>query len=67
MKGLLWRDGRFAWPFVALVVCATVWLVAFDLAWRLLTMPFWALGAIGAVVGMLGLGLFATVARRARS
>ena len=39
-RNLIWRDGRFAWPFVALVAYLAIALFLFDLMWRISKTPF---------------------------
>jgi hypothetical protein len=40
MPRWLWRDGRLSWGVVGAAVFLTVSLIAFDLAWRLVKLPF---------------------------
>jgi hypothetical protein len=39
-RSLIWRDGRFAWPFVAVVAYLAIALFLFDLMWRISKTPF---------------------------
>ena len=40
MPRWLWRDGRLSWGVVGAAVFVTVSLIAFDLCWRLVKLPF---------------------------
>jgi hypothetical protein len=40
MLRLLWIDGRFAWPLVAIVAYLTLTLIFMDYAWRVLVIQF---------------------------
>lgn len=40
MTGLLWKDGRLSWGVIGVVVFLTVSVIAFDLAWRAVKIPF---------------------------
>jgi hypothetical protein len=40
MTRSIWRDGRFSWGVIAIVVFLTVSLIAFDVAWRLIRLQF---------------------------
>jgi predicted lysophospholipase L1 biosynthesis ABC-type transport system permease subunit len=39
-RNLIWRDGRFSWPFVAMVAYLAIALFLFDLMWRISKTPF---------------------------
>ena len=39
-RSLIWRDGRFSWPFVAVVAYLAIALFLFDLMWRTSKTPF---------------------------
>ena len=53
MMRLFWVDGRFAWPFVVTLAAMTVFLVAFDFAWRLLRIPFESLVIYAAAIAII--------------
>jgi hypothetical protein len=40
MTRALWTEGRLSWGVVAVVVFMTVSVLAFDLAWRFVTIQF---------------------------
>jgi len=64
MKGFFWHGGRFGWGFVILVVILAVWLVSFDLAWRLIEISFGRLLGAGGAVLLSAIGLFFFVRHR---
>jgi MYXO-CTERM domain-containing protein len=68
MKARVWVDGRLSWPLVAIIVFLAVSLVAVDLAWRVLVMPFDRLlvsaATIDGLVAVLGIGLYFALRRR---
>lgn len=49
MPRWLWKDGRFGWGAIAAVVFLTLSILAFDIAWRTLRLPFGRL-VIGAAL-----------------
>lgn len=49
MPRWLWTDGRFSWSAIAVVVFATLSILAFDVAWRVVRLRFDTL-AIWAIV-----------------
>lgn len=40
MTRLIWRDGRFSWGPIGVLVFVTVSLLAFDIAWRVIEVQF---------------------------
>jgi hypothetical protein len=40
MTRSIWRDGRFSWGVIAIVVFLTASLIAFDVAWRVIRLQF---------------------------
>ena len=52
MMRLFWADGRFGWPVIAALVLVTISLLALDLVWRLVVIPFDTL-AIYATVAVI--------------
>jgi hypothetical protein len=68
MKARVWVEGRLSWPLVAIIVFFAVSILAVDLAWRVLVMPFDRLlvsaGLIDALVAVLGIGLYFAVRRK---
>ena len=40
MTRSIWRDGRFSWGVIAIVVFLTASLIAFDVAWRMIRLQF---------------------------
>lgn len=58
----IWRNGRFAWPFVLAIAGVALALYAFDLAWRVLTLPFAELALVFAagVLAVVALALVIT-------
>ena len=53
MRQMFWRDDRLGWPFVFLVVFPSLFLLAADFAWRVLTIPFETLLIAATVFGFL--------------
>lgn len=39
-SGAIWKDGRFSWGVIGVVVFLAVSIVAFDAAWRLIKLQF---------------------------
>jgi len=61
MMRLVWRDGRFSWPFVVVVVYLTLSLLIVDFVWRRFVMPFETL-LIYTVVGDSAVAILLIVA-----
>lgn len=40
MTRAIWKDGRFSWGVIGVVVFLTVSLIAFDVAWRVIQLQF---------------------------
>ncbi|HPF47977.1 MAG: hypothetical protein KDF58_13725 [Alphaproteobacteria bacterium] len=53
---MIWNkeENRFSWSFIILVVYSTLFLVVFDLIWRLVNIGFMELAAGGAVLWLIG-------------
>ncbi|MEZ5758861.1 MAG: hypothetical protein R3D86_11635 [Emcibacteraceae bacterium] len=53
---MIWNkdENRFSWSFIILVVYSTLFLVAFDLIWRLVNIGFMELAVGGAVLWLIG-------------
>ncbi|MEQ1865515.1 MAG: hypothetical protein ABL996_12815 [Micropepsaceae bacterium] len=56
IRDLIWRDGRFAWPFVAVVAYLAIALFLFDLMWRTSKTPFVEFLMISAAAFAVSLG-----------
>jgi hypothetical protein len=52
MMRLIWVDGRLAWPLVVAIVYVTCCVLGFDIAWRLLVLPFDRLVIYAAVLDL---------------
>jgi hypothetical protein len=70
MPRWLWHDGRLSWGVVGAALFLTVSLIAFDLAWRLVKLPFDTLliaaVPIGLAAALVFLALVRVVRRRPR-
>lgn len=66
MKARIWCNGRMSWLWVALLVYATVCVLAFDYAWRVIQAPFELLVAGAAVLWLGGSVALILIGRRAR-
>ena len=53
---MIWNkeENRFSWSFIILVVYSTLFLVAFDLIWRLVKIGFIELAVGGMVIWLIG-------------
>ncbi|MCP5381993.1 MAG: hypothetical protein H6912_06450 [Kordiimonadaceae bacterium] len=53
---MIWNkeENRFSWSFIILVVYSTLFLVVFDLFWRLVNIGFVELAAGGAALWLAG-------------
>ena len=36
----IWKDGRFSWPFIAVVAYLAIAVFAIDFLWRVMKVPF---------------------------
>lgn len=62
---LLWVRGHLAWPFFMLLVWLAVAILLWDIAWRLLTIPFKKLLFVAlAVWGSITAGLLMAIGLR---
>jgi hypothetical protein len=67
---IIWRNGRFSWPFVVLVVYVALSLYAFDFAWRVVETPFLPILAkflVGFSIGLVVLLIVSRLASRRRA
>ena len=60
----LWVDGRFSWAFVAALAYLTLWLLAVDIAWRLIVLSVAVLLIYAAAIGCCLALAIAFIARR---
>jgi hypothetical protein len=40
MTRAIWKDGRFSWGVIGILIFVTVSLIAFDVAWRVVRLQF---------------------------
>jgi hypothetical protein len=64
MPRWLWTDGRLSWGVIAVVVFATVSVLAFDVAWRVARLPFDRLAIYALVIDAAAAAAVIAIARR---
>ena len=57
MNGFFWTSGHVGWSVFALVVFTCLWLLLFDLVWRLRSIRIGRLAAAMLIGWMVGVGL----------
>lgn len=63
---MIWNNehGRFSWLFIILVVYSTLFLVGFDLTWRLVKIGFMPLVLYSVVAWFIGAALVFVTCRK---
>jgi hypothetical protein len=57
MNDLIWTSGHLAWSAFALAVFTGIWLLFFDLVWRLSNTRIGRLSVVMSIGWMIGCGL----------